>query len=65
MKNVIYCLGLIFVISGFTLVPAIQINAQSYNCDWVSGSGDCDVYDCGRCIMWACGSDGGMMICDE
>lgn len=65
MKNLFYSLGLTFFLLGFSLFSTVQINAQSVDCDWVADSSGCDVYDCGSCIMWACGSSGGMLIFDE
>jgi len=65
MKNLLKILGVFFLLIGFPLFPPGAVNAQSSNCQWVANSDGCDVYDCGRCIMWACGPSGGMQICGQ
>ncbi|MFC0263839.1 hypothetical protein [Fontibacter flavus] len=66
MKKLVYSLGLPILIIGFFLLPFDSVNGQSTSdCNWVGSSHGCDVYDCGRCIMWACGTSGGMLVCEE
>jgi len=66
MKNVIFNLGIILLLFSFSILPFNLAKAQSSSyCEWIADSDGCDVYDCGSYIMWACGSPGGMLICDQ
>lgn len=66
-KSNFHRLALGLVLSMFLALFSLKTNISyaSNDCSYVGSSHGCDTYDCGNCMMWACGPSGGMLVCND